>query len=84
MVSEAFAFKARHEAEAKGWASLPILVIPHPVGQLPADQVRAIADASYDEILMALRHPRDEVAAFYRGRVPKGKIPVPSVPGASA
>ena len=84
MVSEAFAFKARHEAAAKGWASLPILVIPHPVGQLPIEQVRAIADAAYDEIVRALTRPRDEVAGFYRGRVPQGKMPVPPQAGSPA
>jgi hypothetical protein len=71
--------KSRREAEAKGWASLPILVIPHPVGQLAVEQVRAIADASFDEITSALLQPRDEVAGRYRGYVPQGKIPVPGV-----
>ncbi len=68
MITEVFAFKARKEAEANGMAALPIVIIPHPVGQLPSDEVRAIADTALDEILDGVLRSRETLASRYRGR----------------
>lgn len=57
--------------------ALPLIVIPHPVGQLPADTVRSYADAVVDEILTAVTRPRDEVARLYRGRAGDSPGPTP-------
>ena len=72
MITEVFAFKARKEAEANGMAALPLVIIPHPVGQLPSDQVQAIADAALDEILDGVLQPREAQARRYRGRTGRG------------
>lgn len=34
--------------------ALPLVIIPHPVGQLSKQQMRDITDANMDEILLAL------------------------------
>lgn len=54
MITEVFAPKARREAEALGMNALPLVIIPHPVGQLSKQQMRDITDANMDEILLAL------------------------------
>ncbi|MDE3077937.1 MAG: hypothetical protein KGJ86_21140 [Chloroflexota bacterium] len=45
------------------------MIIPHPVGQLPRETARAIADQALEEIIDAVTHPRERLANVYRGRV---------------
>lgn len=65
MISEPFGFKARREVEALGLGSLPVLVLPHPIGQLPNDEMRAIADQSFAEVEFVLIAPALKVAETY-------------------
>ena len=54
MITEVFGAKARREAEALGMDALPLVIIPHPVGQLSKQQMRDITDENLEEILFAL------------------------------
>jgi hypothetical protein len=54
IVTEVFSDKARRETEALGMEALPLIVIPHPVGQLPRDQIARIADRITEDIIFAL------------------------------
>ncbi len=48
---------ARSEAEALGLKDVPLVIVPHPIGGLPAARVRAKADAALDEIVANLVQP---------------------------
>jgi hypothetical protein len=54
VITEVFAAKARREAEALGMDALPLVIIPHPVGQLSKQVMREITDRYLEEILFAL------------------------------
>lgn len=76
VVSEPFAFKARREVEALGFGDLPIIVLPHPIGQLPRDEMREIATASFDEVLFILTTSPDDVARAYENRTTRERVAV--------
>ncbi|MDE3076052.1 MAG: hypothetical protein KGJ86_11540 [Chloroflexota bacterium] len=62
-------------------ADLPILVLPHPIGQLPNEEMRRIAEASLPEVEFVLGANAGEVARTYSGvttsrSFPKGVWPV--------
>jgi hypothetical protein len=75
VITDPFGFKARREAEALGMGDVPMIVLPHtwqnqiPIGQLPDDLMRKIAEASYEEIDFILTNVADEVAKAYREAV---------------
>jgi hypothetical protein len=68
VTSEPFGFKTRIEVEAMGVPSLPIQILPHPVGQLPRDEMYRIADAAFDEIVFCLTGNAEKVAEAYSKR----------------
>lgn len=72
VISEPFGFKARMEVTAMGMAKLPILVLPHPIGQLSDEEMRAIADEAFDELLFAITADADDVAERYSEAVGLG------------
>lgn len=57
LCSTVFENMARSEAEALGLKDVPLVVVPHPIGGLPAARVRAKADAALDEIIANLVQP---------------------------
>jgi hypothetical protein len=65
VVTEPFGFKARAEVTALGVPSLAIQVLPHPIGQIPDEEMRALTDQAYEEVLFALTSPAGVVAAAY-------------------
>lgn len=69
VITEPFAFKARAEVKALGVPALPIQVLPHPIGQIPDDQMRALTDQAYDEVIFGLTASADEVAKAYEAAV---------------
>lgn len=69
VITEPFGFKARVEVTALGFATLPIQILPHPIGQISDEQMRALTDEAYDEVLFALTHPAEEVAQAYHESV---------------
>jgi hypothetical protein len=50
-------------ATAKGFPALPVVVIPHPLGGLGPDAVKAKADKAVDGIIRLLTEPREKLLA---------------------
>ena len=69
VVTTPFAFKVRAEVKVLKMPSLPILILPHPIGQISDDAMRRIADESYEEVRFALTSDADSVAAAYEDAV---------------
>jgi hypothetical protein len=65
VITVPFAFKARMEVTALGVPTLAIQVLPHPIGQISDEEMRALTDEAYEEVLFALTAPAAEVAAAY-------------------
>jgi len=76
VTSTPFAFKTRREVEAQGYPALPILVLPHPIGQLPDAEMRRIADESFEEVHFTLTAPVDRVTAAYTNQTVSRTFPV--------
>lgn len=69
VITEPFAFKARAEVGALGLSAAAIQILPHPIGQLPDEEMLTLTDNAYDEVVFALTTPATEVAAAYDGAV---------------
>ena len=54
IVTDAFEDLFHLEAEQRGMASLPFVIVPHPLGGLKTDAVTAKAAAAADEVERAL------------------------------
>ncbi len=54
VVSTEFARAARAQAEALGATAYRTVAVPHPIQPLTKDEVRALADKAFDEILARL------------------------------
>ena len=59
---------ARTEAATRGLSELPLVELPHPMGSIPPDALRALARSSIDGIIRALTEPpaRGETATTTR------------------
>lgn len=51
---------------ALGLGTVPIQILPHPIGQISDAEMRALTDEAYDEVVFGLTKPAEEVAAAYR------------------
>jgi hypothetical protein len=58
VITNVFERKARQEAGAYGVADAPLIVLPHPVGQMPKDKLRELADQFYPQVIQALTRQR--------------------------
>ena len=54
VISSEFVRAARAQADALGAADYRTIVVPHPIQPLTRDEVRALADRAYDEIVARL------------------------------
>jgi alkanesulfonate monooxygenase SsuD/methylene tetrahydromethanopterin reductase-like flavin-dependent oxidoreductase (luciferase family) len=54
VISAEFLRAARAQAEALGAKDYQTVVVPHPIQPLTRDEVRALADGAFDEILRRL------------------------------
>lgn len=45
---------ARLEANSLGMGNLPLVVLPHPVGTLPDEQARHVAESFFEKVLDVL------------------------------
>jgi alkanesulfonate monooxygenase SsuD/methylene tetrahydromethanopterin reductase-like flavin-dependent oxidoreductase (luciferase family) len=54
VISAEFLRAARAQAEALGATDYRAVVVPHPIQPLTRDEVRALADKAFDEILRRL------------------------------
>ena len=69
VVTDVFDGKARREAEALGLEALPLIVLPHPVGQLPREDMERLTGERWDDVLFILTAPREKLTArFVRER----------------
>ncbi len=69
VITEPFGFKARAEVKALGLPNTAIQILPHPIGQIADEEMRAITDQAYEEVLFGLTAPAEEVASAYAGAV---------------
>ena len=53
-VTAVFAAKGQREAQALGMGGLPMVVLPHPVGQLAKQEMERLVDERLDEVRSAL------------------------------
>ena len=54
VISAEFQRAARAQAEALGATDYRVVVVPHPIQPLTGDEVRALADTAFDEIVRRL------------------------------
>ena len=54
VISTEFARAARAQADALGAVEYRTIMVPHPIQPLTRDEVRALADKAYDEIIARL------------------------------
>ena len=54
VISTEFVRAARAQADALGATDYRTVVVPHPIQPLTRDEVRALADKAYDEIVRRL------------------------------
>jgi alkanesulfonate monooxygenase SsuD/methylene tetrahydromethanopterin reductase-like flavin-dependent oxidoreductase (luciferase family) len=57
VISSEFARAARAQAEALGATEYRTVAVAHPIQPLTRDEVRALADQAFDEILSRLTRP---------------------------
>jgi hypothetical protein len=57
VISTEFARAARAQAEALGAVDYQTIMVPHPIQPLTRDEVRALADKAYEEIVGRLTGP---------------------------
>jgi len=72
--TEEFAHLGKLEASALGVPYLPIIVVPHPVADLKPEEVHALAERVFGEIVYALTEPREKLMAELRDKT----YPMPS------
>lgn len=75
MVSTAFAPLAQVVCEGIGYASVPLVVVPHPVGDRDEALVRRRGAAIAAECVRVLTTPAGELAREYAGK----QHPLPNV-----
>ncbi|MBI2848063.1 MAG: hypothetical protein HYX83_02705 [Chloroflexi bacterium] len=66
--TDLFAHLARFIAGSKGLPDLPLIIVPHPVGGIPADKAKAKADHVIDEIVRLLTEPREKLIAEQKAK----------------
>jgi hypothetical protein len=65
IVTQPFHEPARLNAVAMGTPKLPLVVLPHPVGDLPEKNLEELAQAAYPKIVAALiKQDVDEIDYF--------------------
>lgn len=69
VITVPFGFKARAEVGALGLGNLPIQILPHPIGQISDDAMRALTDEGFDEVVFSLTTAADEVGRVYTDSV---------------
>jgi len=64
-----FVVLAKSVATTKELPSLPLVVIPHPLGGLKPEEVRAKANKVIDEVVRSLTESRERLMAAQKGEV---------------
>jgi hypothetical protein len=58
IISTEFEGLGKVEAQALGMANLPMVIVPHPIGGIPLEDVVKKADNAFDSMIKALSAPR--------------------------
>ncbi len=66
--SSEFAALGANERRALGMPGLPIIVVPHPVGGIPPEAARAMAEGTIAEVRRALTGEAEELRREYAAR----------------
>ncbi|MDQ3576572.1 MAG: hypothetical protein M3400_14770 [Actinomycetota bacterium] len=75
VITVPFGFKARAEVKALGMPTLPIQILPHPIGQISDQEMRDLTDDAYDEVVFALTADAEEIAQAYEAATaPRSKF----------
>ena len=64
VVTEPFHKPARVTAASMGFPKLPLVVLPHPVGDLAEADIKDMAEAAYPKILTALSRQKQDTADY--------------------
>jgi hypothetical protein len=57
LISKAFDVLARQESKGLGFRNLPLVIVPHPFGNLEREVVRAIGDEAYERVMRGITQP---------------------------
>ncbi len=57
LVSKAFDILAKQESKGLGFQNLPIVVVPHPFGNLDRETVRRIGEEAFERAMAGITHP---------------------------
>lgn len=68
VVTQEFHGLAKAAAEALGYPDLPMVVVPHPFETKPVEEVRALAEAKFEEIIAKATASVDEPVLVPRHR----------------
>lgn len=63
-----FVSLAKAVSAAKGLPSFPLVVIPHPLGGIAPEEVRAKADKAVDAVIQLLTESREKLVAVQKGQ----------------
>lgn len=66
--SDEFVRLGQSDARALGLPGLPLVTVPHPMGDVSPAEVRTRAADAIQEIVAVITTPREELLAEYRGR----------------
>lgn len=74
VVTVPFHEPARLTATSMGLPNLPLIVLPHPIGHLPENEVQALAEAAYPKIVEALTQTGNGATDFFVDyQLPEGR-----------
>ena len=74
VVTRPFHEAARLNAVAMGTPRLPLVVLPHPVGDLPEKNLEELARAAYPKIVAALTAQNDEETDYFIDYILPGDV----------
>jgi hypothetical protein len=60
LISQAFDLLARKESTALGFRALPLVIVPHPFGNLDRATVRDIGDSVLERVVQCISQPAPE------------------------
>ena len=68
IVTDEFVTLAKTECTARGMGGLPLVEVPHPVGTIPTDALKKVAEAAVESIIAGLTRKNGNAEIGTRGR----------------
>ena len=72
LVTERFMDLAQSAADARGMPDVPMVTLPHSVEFLPEEELRAVADKAFEEVIDLLTQPRERAGVMAQIGTEKG------------